>query len=48
VSGGVILLGGIVGVATGMRLDSNGDNDDNRSTAAVGFLFSHVLPAVMA
>jgi len=26
---------------------STGDNDDNRSTAAVGFLFSHVLPAVM-
>ena len=26
---------------------STGDNDDSRSTAAVGFLFSHVLPAVM-
>jgi hypothetical protein len=26
---------------------STGNNDDNQSTAAAGFLFSHVLPAVM-
>ena len=25
---------------------STGENDDDRATAAVGFLFSHVLPAV--
>jgi hypothetical protein len=25
---------------------STGENDDNRASAAVGFFFSHVLPAV--